>query len=532
MIGRLKALTKRYWPQLRLRTILLATLLFVAALPGVGAIFLRVYENTLVRQTEAELVAQGAALAATAEALWSQKDGPAARPSRALAAPDYYAPEPPTIDLQSTPVLPERPPARRAPNLPPDPQAVAAAAKLAPILARTARTTLASIRLIDRNGTILSGPQRGGSHAFLPEVQAALKGAPETVLRRNGNYRPRYSFEWLSRASALWIHHARPIKVNGRVAGILLLSRSPRALFKGLYQDRGKILLGIVLIFGALVVIAGLLSRGIAQPIERLGAATRKVASGDGDIPEPPVTAAIEIRALYENFAAMAEKIARRSRYLRDFAAAVSHEFKTPLAGIRGAIELLEDHHATMTEAERQRFQGNIAADAERLSHLVTRLLDLARADMTQPEPGSASDIADAVKRVADAFQARDFSVGTIVSANLPKVAVPQTTIEATLSTLLENSRQAGARRAEISVREGANVELVISDDGPGVPDADQPRLFEPFFTSRRAEGGTGLGLPIVRSLLKASRAEIEFRPCAGGATFVVILPRAQLANG
>jgi signal transduction histidine kinase len=316
------------------------------------------------------------------------------------------------------------------------------------------------------------------------------------------------------------------------VAGILLLSRSPRALFKGLYQDRGKILLGIVLIFGALVVIAGLLSRGIAQPIERLGAATRKVASGDGDIPEPPVTAAIEIRALYENFAAMAEEIARRSRYLRDFAAAVSHEFKTPLAGIRGAIELLEDHHATMTEAERQRFQGNIAADAERLSHLVTRLLDLARADMTQPEPGSASDIADAVKRVADAFQARDFSVGTIVSANLPKVAVPQTTIEATLSTLLENSRQAGARRAEISVREGANVELVISDDGPGVPDADQPRLFEPFFTSRRAEGGTGLGLPIVRSLLKASRAEIEFRPCAGGATFVVILPRAQLANG
>jgi signal transduction histidine kinase len=228
----------------------------------------------------------------------------------------------------------------------------------------------------------------------------------------------------------------------------------------------------------------------------------------------------------------MAEEIARRSRYLRDFAAAVSHEFKTPLAGIRGAIELLEDHHATMTEAERQRFQGNIAADAERLSHLVTRLLDLARADMTQPEPGSASDIADAVKRVADAFQARDFSVGTIVSANLPKVAVPQTTIEATLSTLLENSRQAGARRAEISVREGANVELVISDDGPGVPDADQPRLFEPFFTSRRAEGGTGLGLPIVRSLLKASRAEIEFRPCAGGATFVVILPRAQLANG
>jgi hypothetical protein len=196
---------------------LLATLLFVAGLPGVGAIFLRVYENTLVRQTEAELVAQGAALAATAEALWPKEHGPAARQSRAIAARDYYAPEPPTIDLQSTPVLPERPPAWRTPDLPTDRQAVAAAAKLAPILARTARTTLASIRLIDRNGTILSGPERGGSYAFLPEVQSALKGRPETVLRRNGNYRPRYSFEWLSRASALRIHHSgRSMKILRR----------------------------------------------------------------------------------------------------------------------------------------------------------------------------------------------------------------------------------------------------------------------------------------------------------------------------
>ena len=84
----------------------------------------------------------------------------------------------------------------------------------------------------------------------------------------------------------------------------------------------------------------------------------------------------------------MAEAIARRSRYLRDFAAAVSHEFKTPLAGIRGAVELLEDHHEEMTEAERARFLGNISADTARLSQLVTRLLDLARADMARPEAG------------------------------------------------------------------------------------------------------------------------------------------------
>ena len=66
MIAGAKAVIARHWPVLRLRTILFGTLLFVVALPGLGAIFLRVYENALVRRTEAELVAQSAALAATA----------------------------------------------------------------------------------------------------------------------------------------------------------------------------------------------------------------------------------------------------------------------------------------------------------------------------------------------------------------------------------------------------------------------------------------------------------------------------------
>ena len=68
--GRFRLFVRRHWPALRLRTILLSVLLFAALLPGFAAIFLRVYENTLVRQTEAELVAQTAALSATAETLW------------------------------------------------------------------------------------------------------------------------------------------------------------------------------------------------------------------------------------------------------------------------------------------------------------------------------------------------------------------------------------------------------------------------------------------------------------------------------
>jgi signal transduction histidine kinase len=72
-------------------------------------------------------------------------------------------------------------------------------------------------------------------------------------------------------------------------------------------------------------------------------------------------------------------------------------------------------------------------------------------------------------------------------------------------------------------------VRLTVSDDGEGVPMGDRERLFEPFFTSRRAEGGTGLGLPIARSLLAASHASIALIDSARGAAFRIVLPRAPL---
>jgi signal transduction histidine kinase len=509
---------------MRLRDILLAVLIFAAAMPAIGAIGLRVYENTLVRQTEAELVAQGAALAAVAAADWP--GAPPAPPRPEKPPVDYFRPEPTTIDLSRSPVLPERPSARRAAG-PPDPDARAVATAIEPVVERTTRTTLASVILLDGRGRIASGEGVGGDLADLPEVRAALAGEPRTVFRRNGDYRPRYDFEWLSRASGLRLHHARPVMVGDRVVAVLLLSRSPRALFRGLYEDRGKLLIAGGVILGVLIVLAGVVSRGVTRPIEVLSGAARQVAAGGGAIPETPATAAVEIRTLYEDFREMAERIERRSGYLRDFAAAVSHEFKTPLAGIGGAVELLQDHLETMSPDERRRFLDNIAADAERLSQLVTRLLDLARADMATPEPGVSADLAGPIARAAEGQGTPDFTVETDLPPGL-RVAAPSETVEKVTTILLQNARQAGASRAAVKGAEaGGLVEITVRDDGPGVPPADRERLFEPFFTSRRATGGTGLGLSIARSLLAASHGRIELAGADRGAVFRVTLPRA-----
>ncbi|MDA7788002.1 sensor histidine kinase, partial [Sphingomonadaceae bacterium] len=298
MIRAVKQWIKRRWPRMRLRTIVFVTLFVVAALPGIAAMFLRVYENTLVRQTEAELVAQGAALVAASEADW-----PNGQP--ASVRQDNFRPEASTIDLSDSEILDDRPAPVKVSGAA-SPSAIMAAQRLEPVFARTKQVTLSAILLLDENGRIASGAMQGDSYADLPEIRAALTGNPMTVLRRSDSYRARYHFEWLSRAAAMRIHHARPIMSDGEVVGVLLLSRSARSLFKGIYADRGKIAFGVLAIFGILIVLSGVLSRGIVKPIEGLSAATRSLASGAQDIPDTPPTAAIEIQDLYADFARMA----------------------------------------------------------------------------------------------------------------------------------------------------------------------------------------------------------------------------------
>ncbi len=519
MIAAAKDWAKRHWPRLRLRTILFATLFVVAALPGMGAVFLRVYENTLVRQTEAELVAQGAALSATATAMWPGPASVGRGDLPARSSPD----EGTGIDLSTAPIRAERP--EPAASGPPAADAVLAARRIGRVLADTSATTFASIILLDRYGRIVTGTAARGSYAALPEVAAALGGRAITVLRRNGAYRATYRFEWLSRAAALRVHHARPIVVDGRVVGVLLLSRSARGLFRGLYEDRGKIMLGVGVIFLLLVLLSEVISRGVTRPIEQLGVATRAVANGGGQVPGPPPTAAIEIQGLYADFAAMAAAIERRSRYLRDFAHAVSHEFKTPLAGIRGAVELLGDH-PDMSAADRRRFLANADADATRLASLVTRLLDLARADMAAPGEGS-SDAAAIVRQVADAWRSMGVTVDVELPTRLPLAAVSAGTVESVLATLFENSRQAGASAVRVrGTVDDDSVVIRVVDNGSGVAAADRLRIFEPFFTTRRAQGGTGLGLPIARSLLEAAGGTLTLE-IGEPVGFHVRMPRA-----
>lgn len=525
MRAALKAAIARRWPRLHLRTIIFGTLLLVAALPGVGAIFLRVYENALVRRTEAELIAQGAALAASAALLWPGTDA-AAPPHARPAINSRYELVPTEVDLNDAPILPTRPePVPTA--LTPDPAAQQVADRLAPAIAETQAATLASVRLLDRQAILLNGDRPGFRLVLADEVREALAGRTATRLRRLHPHQRDRPLDWLSRAENLRLHHARPIRVDGRPVGVILISRSPPPLFAGMAEDWGKISIGVVTIFLTLIFLTALLARTIVRPIERLSAATRAVAAGRSDFPGDPSLRVIEIETLYAEFRSMADGIRRRSRYLRDFAASLSHEFKTPLAGITGGLELIEDHGTEMSAAERQRFLANMRADADRLSRLTGRLMELAKADMRAPDGSACCDAGAVLAQAADGYRSEGFAIDCAVAAGT-MVALDAETLRAIASVLIDNARQAGAGRLGL----GAtllpdSIRIDFADNGPGIPPADRSRIFETFFTSKRESGGTGLGLAIARSLAESAGGALTLEDSSEGARFRLVLSRA-----
>ena len=168
-----------------------------------------------------------------------------------------------------------------------------------------------------------------------PRSRVALAGQTATVLRRRGDYAPRYWLEFLSRASDIRVHHVRPVdrrRPGGRRDhAVALAARPVPRHLPGPRQDRARRR-------PDLLDPAGARRPALARhrPADRGARARRPRMSRAAPSPSPSRRSPPRSRssALYANFASMAARIERRSRYLRDFAAAVSHEFKTPIAGI------------------------------------------------------------------------------------------------------------------------------------------------------------------------------------------------------
>jgi signal transduction histidine kinase len=285
------------------------------------------------------------------------------------------------------------------------------------------------------------------------------------------------------------------------MAGIWALLRLGRAV-----GDGTAVLAVVLAIVVATLVLGYLLWRLIWGPVTALADRARAVAEGRAGAAEPlDHYGTDELGRLGQRMLDMEAALRSREATVRAFADHVTHELKTPLTAIRGAAELLES--GELAEGDR-RLAATIRDAAARMEAELAALRRVALA--REPRHHGHCRLAELLPALAEAFPGLSIDV-TGGEVRLPLAAEG---VRVVLTQLLGNAAAHGATRVEIRAAPGA---LTVADNGPGISEGNRSRVFEPFFTTRREAGGTGMGLPIARALLEAHGASIGLDPGAGG---------------
>ena len=527
----------------RVRTVLLCVNLSILILPLAGIGVLRLYENALLQQTESELTAQAAFVAAAFKTSLQRNflqaaDGPGIDGYGIKLLTDnsgndaQWKPRVPKLNLASDEILPP-PPDPILPTTSIAPEVRQAGEEITQIMLDAQQTTLAAVRVVDVNGVIIATTGEGlhQSLANRPEVSRALQGEYQTILRQRVSDKPIPPLASISRGARIRVFQAMPIIHQDYLLGAVVLSRTPPNIGKSLYKYRSQLFIAALVLIALVLGITTITALTLTGPVEAVTRQAEQVARGESGSVMPlrrPVT--YEVSQLSQAVVQMAEHLEARAQYIQDFASQISHAFKTPLTSIRGAIELLQDHMEQMPLADKTRFLSNLDKDADYLQNLVHRLLELARADTLQP-----GEEKTAVLPVIEIVAQRNRRPGVDIKINGDigdrNVLISDDVLESILENLFDNAWQHGGDKLEITVELGIDKDsgesiciIKISDNGPGISTANAQSIFEPFFTTARDQGGSGLGLAVTRSLLNAHRGIIKLVPSTIGATFEIIL--------
>jgi K+-sensing histidine kinase KdpD len=211
---------------------------------------------------------------------------------------------------------------------------------------------------------------------------------------------------------------------------------------------------------------------------------------------------------------------------------AVGHDLRSPLTAIRAASEGLAS--PTLAPGDREELVDTVRGETRRLDRLVANLLDLSRLEVGAAEPHRELWTADSlVARALDALGPETSRVAVVLPDSLPPVEVDAAQIERVLVNLLENALRFTPEpwAVELSAREAdERLLLRVEDHGPGIPEGDRSRVFEPFERGGDAHElhGTGLGLAIARGFANANGCLLSIETGRTGAAFVLTLPAAS----
>ncbi|MEO8289434.1 MAG: HAMP domain-containing sensor histidine kinase [Gaiellaceae bacterium] len=313
---------------------------------------------------------------------------------------------------------------------------------------------------------------------------------------------------------------------------VVLLSASLRDTLSSVrLVERTLLLSGLVALIVAWLA-GSLAALRFTRRIRDLEAAAERIAAGDFEVPVvDPVQD--EVGELARAFDSMRLRLAQLDRARREFIANASHELRTPLFSLGGFLELMADDD--VDPAVRKEFVDEMSAQVERLTKLATGLLDLTRLDAGQLSVEQADvDVALTATTVCEEFSVRADADAHVLRAfvNGPALAVgDEQRILQVARILVENAIRHTPDGTSVEVGaevRGGEVALFVSDDGPGVPAADQEHLFDRFYRAGGGQAsGSGLGLAIASELAARMGGSIELHSEPGATVFTLLLPRA-----
>ncbi|MBM3500588.1 MAG: HAMP domain-containing protein [Armatimonadetes bacterium] len=336
-----------------------------------------------------------------------------------------------------------------------------------------------------------------------------------------------------------------------------VMVRVPVAGTEAILRSVRRLSLLTAAVVGALAFLLGLLvSQTIAGPLRRIADTSARI--GDGEFaarvqPLPPGEIgelAATVNRMAEQLEGMFAELAREKSVLeqsieqarrletmrRSFVANASHQLRTPLTGARGFLEALADGTAATPEA-RERSVAVALRELRRMQTLIDRLLDLSRFDAgaveLEREPARVEGLVEGALAMFELrLREAGLRVETAIEPGLPELTVDGGRIVEALGNLLDNAVRVsppGGRLVLGAARERDQLRLWVSDEGPGVPEAELESVWERFHSRARAgepSNGLGLGLAIVREIVLAHGGEVfaRNRPEAG-AEFGFTLP-------
>ena len=322
----------------------------------------------------------------------------------------------------------------------------------------------------------------------------------------------------------------------GSVAIVYLYVVAVGGAARGLSDVKGQIAIGGLIALAIATLLGLYYAKMAADSVRALQQAARKVADGNFET-TIPVAATGQLAPLARTFNQMQGRLAELDSARKAFIANASHELRTPIFSLGGFVELLEDEDPS--PEEREQFLAEMREQIERLTKLTADLLDLSQLDAGAMVMQARSvDLGGLAREVTKEFSARAELRGSRLELRTPEQSViargDPDRVRQIIRILLDNALTHTPEGTKVTVTTySANrrAELTVSDEGSGVPQRVQGRIFERFYTADKA-GGSGLGLAIASELAQRMEGQITISSSRRFTAFTLDLPPAREEAG